>query len=247
MDDLCTSKPIAKTAREKRTTSHLRLHLVHQLHRRPRRLGRQLVDRHLDGTQFHVHVDILVHRQAHILNHHSGQIGAVTVVFRVVDDSAAAAALLRASQRPARRALVRRDGDRSSRVHVHRLRLISLELGEGLSQIAGVHLLVGWVLVAHLPSVGRAGRRGDEEELVDLRGFKELLALGLLLAQNGGGLAKVDAWAHVAVQQAGAFEHLADGDRIFVGVEGADDAAEGGEWREGVQAGHDCDLVADGF
>lgn len=138
------------------------------------------------------------------------------MIFRVVDDSAAAAALLRAGQRPARRALVRRDGDGSSGVHVHRLGLVSLELGQGLSQVTGVHLLVGWVLVAHLPSVGRAGRWGDEEELVELRGFEESLALGLFLAQDWGGLAKVDARPHIAVQQAGTFEHLADSDRILV-------------------------------
>lgn len=171
----------------------------------------------------------------------------MTVVLWVVDDSAAAAALLRASQGPATSAVIGCDGDGSGGVHIHRLGLVSLEHGQGMGQITGMRLLVGRALIAHLPSVGWAGWWGDEEEPVHLRGFEELLALGLFLAEDGGWLAKVDARAHVAVQQASALEHLADSDGILIGVERADNAAEGGQWRKGVQAGHDGDLVADGL
>lgn len=116
-----------------------------------------------------------------------------------------------------------------------------------MSEITGVHILVGRVLVAHLPSVRRGRWRGDEEQLIELRGFEQLLAMSLFLAQDRGRLAKVDAGAHVAVQQASTLEHFAHGDGVFIGVERADDAAERRERREGVQAGHDGDLVADTF
>lgn len=42
-----------------------------------------------------------------------------------------------------------------------------------------------------------------------------------------------------------ALQHLADGNSIFVGVEGADDAAEGWERRKGVERYNCGDSVAD--
>lgn len=75
-----------------------------------------------------------------------------------------------------------------------------------------------------------AGRRGDEEELVQLRGFEETLGtVEFFLAHDGCWLAEVDPRSDVSVQQPVALEGFAHGDGIVVGVEGADDAAQGRE------------------
>lgn len=75
-----------------------------------------------------------------------------------------------------------------------------------------------------------AGRRGDEEELVQLRGLKETLGpVEFFLAHDGRGLAEVDPWSDISVQQPVALEGFAHGDGIVFGVEGADDAAQGRE------------------
>lgn len=72
-----------------------------------------------------------------------------------------------------------------------------------------------------------AGRRGDEEELVQLRGFEETLGpVEFFLAHDGCWLAEVDPWSDIPVQQPVALERFAHGDGIVFGVEGADDAAQ---------------------
>lgn len=99
-----------------------------------------------------------------VLDGDGGKIGAVAVVVRVVDDGGAAAALP-PDVNGADRALavhVRIDGALGQCVGA------GVQLGQGGGQILGVHLLVGRVLVAHLPPVRRRRRRRDEEELVAL-------------------------------------------------------------------------------
>lgn len=152
------------------------------------------------------------------------------MVLGVKDDSAAAAALLRASQRPATGALVgsHRDGcsgvDGAERLRLDRL--VRSEHGEGVGEITGVHFLVGRLLVAHHPSGGRAGWRGNKEELVGLRGLQKF---GTLLADERGVFTKVDAGGDLSTEKSVALEGLSHGDCGFFGVKGADDAAEGGE------------------
>lgn len=172
--------------------------LHHQLHRRTGSLWRHLLNRHVNRTQVTIHIDIVIEIQTDILDHNCRQIGAVAVVFRVEDDGTAAAALLRASQRPATGALVGSHRDRGSGVDAKRLglgRLIGLEHCEGIGEITGVDFLVGRVLVTHHPSGRRAGWRGDEEELVGLRGLQEL---GALLTQDRSWFAEVDAWSDIS-------------------------------------------------
>ena len=85
-----------------------------------------------------------------------------------------------------------------------------------------------------------AGRRRDEEQLVDLRGLQEVPRVaGFVLVHDRGGFTKVDLGTGVVVVAAleeGSIivEHLANTDGVVLGVEGADDAAEGGERGEGV-------------
>ena len=142
------------------------------------------------------------------------------------DDGTAATARLWPRHGEATRALVGTDGDRGGGIHVHRLRVVGLELGQGSRQITGVDLLVGRIFIAHLPSVRGAWGRRDEEELVQLRRFQQLLAPGVLLAQDGGGFTEIDPRTHIAVQQTSVLERLPDSNGILVRVEGADDAAE---------------------
>lgn len=106
--------------------------------------------------------------------------------------------------------------------------------------------LVRGVLEAHLPAVGRAWRRGDEEELSGV-GEGEVVGLGLVYR---GRLAKVDldALAHDGL----AVPDLADGESGLDGVEGDDDAAEGLERGEGVdgdgvfnEAADDLDVLGE--
>lgn len=151
----------------------------------------------------------------------------MSVVFRVENHGAAAGALLRARQRPAAGAVI--GGNRHGRGGVDGggFDLIGVKHGQGVGEVTRVDFLVGRVLVAHGPAVGRAGWRGDEEELAELRRLK--VALGpvqLFLAEDGRWLAEVDPRSHVAVQESGALQLFADGDSIVVGMEGADDAPE---------------------
>lgn len=57
---------------------------------------------------------------------------------------------------------------------------------------------------------------------------------GLVLVEDGCWFAEVDFGAGGLGAQVIAVEHFADGDGVVCGVEGADDAAEGGERGEGV-------------
>lgn len=154
------------------------------------------------------------------------------MILGVKDNSAATTALLRARNRPAWSPLVGGNRNRSSRVDGHWLRDIRLQVGEGIGQVAGMDFLVGGVLVAHHPAVWRGRRRRDEEQFVGLGGLEQLLVLAWL--EDWGWLAEVDSGSHVAIQQAGVLEHLADGDCVVFAVEGADDAAHGWEGGERV-------------
>lgn len=150
------------------------------------------------------------------------------MVAGVIDDCAASAALLRTGHGPAARSLIGGDGDGGGGVDGRRLRLemIGLQHGQRVGQVARVHVLVRRVFRAHHPSVRGAGRRGDEEQFVQLRRLEETLrAVQFVLAHDGRGLAEVDPRPHVPVQEARALERFADGDRVGVRVEGADDAA----------------------
>lgn len=60
-----------------------------------------------------------------------------------------------------------------------RLVLLALELRESRGEVAGVDFLVWGILGAHNPTVGRAGRGTDEEELVELGGFEEFGAVAV--------------------------------------------------------------------
>lgn len=98
-----------------------------------------------------------------------------------------------------------------------------------------------------------ARRRRDKEQLVDLRGLQEVPRVaGFVLIHDRGRFTKVDLGMGVvvvaALKEGGGIivEHLADADGVFLGVERADDAAEGGERREGVQRGDGGEMGADG-
>lgn len=112
-----------------------------------------------------------------------------------VENYGAAAAALSAGG-PAGSPAVRCHGNGSSGVNGHRLGVVCLQICQSLSEIVSVNLLVRGVLVAHHPSVRRAGWRGDEEHLGALRGLEEL---GAILAHDGSGLAEVNAGDDVAV------------------------------------------------
>lgn len=86
-----------------------------------------------------------------------------------------------------------------------------------------MHFLVGRLLVAHHPSGGRAGWRGNEEELVGLRGLQKLRTI---LADERGVFTEVDAGSDLSTKQFVALEGLSHGDCGFFRVKGADDAAE---------------------
>lgn len=207
--------------------------LLHQFDRWARCLRRHLLHRHLDRTQFGVHIDIIIRLDGSILNHDSGKVGTISMILGVEDDGTAAAALLRASKWPATRALIGRDRDRSRRVYSHRLRGVCLQVRERNRKVTSVDFLVWRVLVANHPAVRRGRRRGNKEQLVNLGRLEKLLMLAFV--HERGWLAKVDSWAHVSVQQAGVLKHLADGDCVVFTHEGADDAAHGWEGGEGVQ------------
>lgn len=158
------------------------------------------------------------------------------MVLGVIDEGTASAPLPGHGDRPAPRALIgghghRRTGFAGLAHAIVDTELLGLQLGEGRGEIAGVHLLIWGFLVAHDPSVRGAGRRADEEELVELGGLKELWAAEFLLAEDWGGFAEVDFRADVVLKEV-AIEGSPDVEGVFFCEEGADDAAEGGEWGE---------------
>jgi len=62
-----------------------------------------------------------------------------------------------------------------------------VQLGESLGKVISMNLLVGRILEAHLPTVGRAGRGRDEEQLASV-GQLQMFWLGL----DGRVVAKVE-------------------------------------------------------
>lgn len=197
----------------------------HQLHRRPRSV---LELRPRPARRADVPGTI-----RHILDLDSRQRGRTPMVLRMVHDGP------RAGPRPRRTRLVLLLLLLLCSTRVPHLRVrhrgvhgpgLGLQLAQGAGQVLGVHLLVGRVLVAHLPAHGRGRRRRDEEELVALRQVQ--VAVG---GVEVGVLAEVDADA--AAEDGLAVEDLADGDGVVDAVEGDDDAAEGLERGEGVDGG----------
>ena len=115
-----------------------------------------------------------------------------------------------------------------------------VQLGQRLGEVLRVNKCVGRVLVAHFPAHGRRRRRADEEQLVALGQVQVLL----LVADLGVG-AEVD--SHAVAEDGLAVKDSADGDGVFDGVEGDDDAAEGLEGSENVDCGVLVDGGGDGF
>lgn len=95
-----------------------------------------------------------------------------------------------------------------------------MQLSERIGEILGVNQLVGRILHAHLPTVGRARWGRDEEELSSVRKSEMLIAF-----VDGSGHAKVDTalLAHDSL----VVPYLADGDGGLLVKEGDDDATEG--------------------
>lgn len=94
--------------------------------------------------------------------------------------------------------------------------------------------------------MGRAGRGADEEELLGMGRLEQfLLPSGLVGVGDGRVLAKVDAGAHARQQQLG-LEVAAHPQGVVGGCEGADDALERRQGREGVEWRDGGDLCADG-
>lgn len=90
-----------------------------------------------------------------------------------------------------------------------------------------MHLLVWRILGPRHPALRRAGRRADEEELLNIGRLQQLPSARLLRALDRGGLAKVDAGPHVLpVYEALCLEVLPDADGVVSREEGADDSAE---------------------
>jgi hypothetical protein len=117
-------------------------------------------------------------RVRHVFDDDSRKPWAVAVVVRAVDERRATAPR---AGRSSSRSCVRADG----RVE-HGLSL-AVQLGQSLSKVFGVNLLVGGIFEAHLPSMRGARRGRNEEELAGV-GEGEVLIPGM----NGSGLAKVD-------------------------------------------------------
>lgn len=235
------------------------LDLLHQLHRRARRVRKDLPLGRAIERAAEIHIGIVRgYLHAGVLDHHGGQIRAVTVIRRVIDDGAAATATPRAGDRPASSPgdlgvvdAVGRDGHRRGRVVRNRCERrrggrTGSQPGQGVSQIGGVDIFVRRLLVAHNPSVRRAGWRADEEELLGVRSLQQLLASRLLRVLDGRVFAEVDAGAH-AVEQILVLQVLANANGVVVGVEGAHDAPHGRERREGVQGRDGGDLRSDGI
>lgn len=100
-----------------------------------------------------------------------------------------------------------------------------------MGQVLSMHVLVWRVFVAHRPSVRRAGRWRNEEELVHLRGLEETLwTVEFVFTHDRGWFTEVDPWSHIPVEESDSLEEFADGDGVLVCVEGANDAAQGWEW-----------------
>lgn len=154
------------------------------------------------------------------------------MISRVINDSAASATLLRACHGPTARSLIGGNRNRRAWVNAEGLGLVvGLEHGQRMSQVPCMHLLVWRVFIAHRPSVRWARRRRNEEEFVHLRSLEETLGtVEFVFAHDGSRFTEVDPWSHIAVEEAVALEEFAHGDGVFVAVEGADDATEGGKW-----------------
>lgn len=106
-------------------------------------------------------------------------------------------------------------------------------------------LLVGGILVAHLPAVGGAGGRADEEELVDMGRLEQVVAARGLGIDDRRRLAKVDLGlqGNAAVGTDGMLlQQLAHLNGSLFGHEGAQQPAEGGQRREGIEGRDGTDL-----
>ena len=198
--------------------------IVHQLDGRPRGM-RQDGLRGVDGAH-------LLGLVGHVLDDDGGHVGALVV--GLVDEGGAAAACAATGPLATGRGGCGGHGG----VEDGRVGLV-VELGEGGGEVIGVDELVGGVLEAHLPAVGRARGWGDEEELAGV-GEGEMLVAGT----DGCVLAKVD--LDLLAEDGLAVPYLADEDGAVLVKEGDDDATEGLEGRKCVDEGGCRDEVADG-
>jgi hypothetical protein len=113
-----------------------------------------------------------------------------------------------------------------------------VQLSKRISEILSVDQLVGRILEAHLPAMGRARWWRDEEELASIRKSKVLIAL-------------VDRCRHAKVDTALlthdslVIPYLANGDSSLLVEEGDNDTAEGFQRRESVNGCGVGDEIAD--
>lgn len=223
--------PFSVTPLERKKHSIARRLFVHELDGRPRRMRQ-------DRAFIRSRADLLHRLVRHIINGDSRKCGATAVLLGLVDEGAAPATgadMARATstntsssatRTRTRTTLDRRD--RRRRIDSREGARVVVQLGEGLGEVLGVDLLVRGVLEAHLPAVGRAGRRRDEEQLP---GVGQLEVAVLVAQVQRGVLAEVDAapLAHDGLP-------VPDGPHLHGGLlvqERHDDAAEGLQGRPG--------------
>jgi hypothetical protein len=101
---------------------------------------------------------------------------------------------------------------------VHRSRAV-VQLSEGFGEVLCVNQLVGRILHAHLPTMGRARWRRDEEELASIREGEMLIAL-----VDGSRHAKV--YTALLAHDSLVVPDLADGNGGLLVKERDDDATE---------------------
>lgn len=156
-----------------------------------------------------LHRAVLDRLICHVINNDSGH---TALVFGLVDQSGRARACATWKSRVV-------GSHRRVLVLVHRSGAV-VQLSEGFGEILSVNQLVGRILHAHLPTVGRARWGRDEEELAGVRKGEMLIAL-----VDRSGHAKVDAalLAHDSL----VIPDLADGNGGLLVKEGDDDATEG--------------------
>lgn len=94
-----------------------------------------------------------------------------------------------------------------------------VQLSKRISEILSVDQLVGRILEAHLPAMGRTRWRRDEEELASIRKSKVLIAL-----IDGCRHAKVD--SALLTHDCLVIPYLANGDSSLLVKEGDDNATE---------------------
>lgn len=116
--------------------------------------------------------------------------------------------------------------------------MIGMQLGKRCSQVLGMHDLVRWFLVVHLPAHGRRWRGRDEEQLVRL-GQRQVLVAGVQRS------IQTKVHPHTTAHYLLAINLLADRDSGVDIEERNDDAFKRLERRPGVDRGMPVDRLAD--